>query len=244
MRTVALALTCGALAAALTGCVSESADLGRPTPVVLETPQRPVDLVAQVHGRLATRAAVRRALVEIGDGSVQSVRVVILARSPTTAERLRRLLIGLGVDPVRLTEKSWHGPGDRLVLTHTVAETVPCAAAIHPVAPDDPLPSLMNLARCTQDNNLAEMLVDPGDLVDPPRLAAQDGDSAAGAIRSWRSNRDASLPTQDTTASAGYGGGTVAGAAPTISATAGAPGTLPGPTGAAVNTTAPAPASQ
>lgn len=204
------AVTAAAVAALfLSGCISESADVGHPPPVVLETPRSPLALPASASRSAEARAAVRRAIVEIGDGDIQAVRVRIYARSPRDGDGIRRMLVGLGADPARLTLEPGRSPANRLILTRAIAETAPCANAISPADPDDPLPSLMSLARCTQDNNLSHMLVDPGDLVAPPPLSAEDGEFLVDGVRSWRKNRATGLPSQDTSgsASSGFGGG-------------------------------------
>jgi type IV pilus biogenesis protein CpaD/CtpE len=207
MSSTFAAATAIILALSLSGCISESADIGRPPPVVLETPQLALDPLTRPPRDAAARAKVRQALAEIGNGDIQSVRVRIYPRSARDGEGLRRMLVGIGVDPARLTMEPGRWPANRLVLTRAVAETAPCATAISPVDPDDPLPSLMSLAHCTQTNNLANMLVDPGDLVTPPRLSAEDGQFLVDGVESWRKNRSQGLPSQDGSASGGGGGG-------------------------------------
>lgn len=175
----------------LSGCISESADIGRPPPVLLETEQ--ADLRAPDRGPrdAAIRAKVRQAVIEMGAGDLQSVRVRIYARSAHDAEGLRRMLVGIGADPARLTVEPGRASANRLVLTRAVAETTPCATAIAPTYSGDPLPSLMSLAQCTQTNNLVDMLVDPGDLVAPPHLAPEDAQYLVNGVQSWRNGRSA-----------------------------------------------------
>jgi type IV pilus biogenesis protein CpaD/CtpE len=160
----------------------------------------------------AIRAKVRRAITEIGAGDVLSVRVRIYARSAHDGEELRRMLVGMGADPARLTVEPGRSSANRLVLTRAVAETAPCATAIAPTYAADPLPSLMSLARCTQTNNLVDMLVDPGDLVAPPRLAPEDGQYLVNGVESWRNGRSAALPSQDGRASGGSSSAGIGGA--------------------------------
>ncbi len=207
MRPTSRGAAAFALALSVSGCISESADIGRPPPIVLNTPQLAIDPPLRASRDAAARAKVRQAILETGAGDAQSVRVRIYARSARDAEGLRRMLVGIGTDPARLTVEPGRWLANRLMLTRAAAETTPCAAAIDPVEPDDPLPSLLSLAHCTQTNNLADMLVDPGDLVAPPRLAAEDGQYLVDGVESWRRDRAASLPSQDGSGSGGGGGG-------------------------------------
>ena len=133
----------------LSGCISESADIGRPPPVLLETEQAVLRASDRSPRDAAIRAKVRRAITDIGAGDLQSVRVRIYARSARDAEGLRRMLVGIGADPARLTVEPRRASANRLVLTRAVAETTPCATAIAPTYAGDPLPSLMSLAQCT-----------------------------------------------------------------------------------------------
>jgi type IV pilus biogenesis protein CpaD/CtpE len=193
----------------LSGCISigESADIGRPPPVLLETQQAGLRAPDRTPRNAAIRAKVRQAITDIGAGDVQSVRVRIYARSAHDGEQLRRMLVGMGADPARLTVEPGRSSANRLVLTRAVAETAPCAAAIAPTYAADPLPSLMSLARCTQTNNLVDMLVDPGDLVAPPRLTPEDGQYLVNGVEAWRNGHSAALPSQDGSASGGSSGG-------------------------------------
>jgi type IV pilus biogenesis protein CpaD/CtpE len=175
----------------ISGCISESADIGRPLPVLLETQQGALRAPDRTPRDAAIRAKVRRAITEIGAGDVLSVRVRIYARSAHDGEELRRMLVGIGADPARLTVEPRRSSANRLVLTRTVAETAPCATAIAPTEAADPLPSLMSLAHCTQTNNLVDMLVDPADLVAPPRLAPEDGQYLVNGVEAWRNGRSA-----------------------------------------------------
>ena len=198
----------------ISGCISESADIGRPPTVLLETQQAVLRAPDRTPRDAAIRAKVRQAITEIGAGDILSVRARIYARSAHDGEELRRMLVGMGADPARLTVEPGRSSANRLVLIRAVAETAPCATAIAPTYGADPLPSLMSLAQCTQTNNLVEMLVDPGDLVAPPRHAPEDGQYLVNGVESWRNGHAAALPRQDGSAS---GGSTVT-ATPAMSA--------------------------
>jgi type IV pilus biogenesis protein CpaD/CtpE len=197
----------------LLGCVSESADIGAPPPVLLDSEPAVLRASDRTPRDAAVRAKVRQVITEIGAGDLQSVRVWIYARSAHDAEGLRRMLVGIGADPARLTVVPGRPSANRLVLTRAVAETTPCASAISPTYTGDPLPSLMSLAQCTQTNNLVDMLVDPGDLVAPPRLAPEDAQYLVNGVQSWRNGSAAGSGS-----GSGSGGTSAAAAAPAMSA--------------------------
>jgi type IV pilus biogenesis protein CpaD/CtpE len=198
----------------LAGCLSESADIGRPPPVLLETEQAGLRASDRNPRDAAILDKVRRAMAEIGAGDLQAVRVRIYARSGRDAEGLRRILVGIGADPARLTVEAGRSPANRLVLTRAIAETTPCATAIAPTTAGDPLPSLMSLAQCTQTNNLVDMLVDPGDLVAPPRLAPEDAQYLVNGVQSWRNGRSAGSGSGGS--SGGTGGASATAVAPVV----------------------------
>jgi len=183
----------------LSGCADETANLGAPPPILLGTFQTVV--VAPSRSAGLSRTQLNDAIVSIAQGQPQSVRAEIHMRSPRASESVRRELIGLGLDPARLSVLPLRADDPRppaVVFRRKVAETIPCAAAIEPGLYDDPSPSLLSLARCQQNNNLAQMLVDPTDLVAPPRLAQQDGAYLANGVQAWRTPRAAPQPARGT----------------------------------------------
>ncbi|WP_131115272.1 CpaD family pilus assembly lipoprotein [Lichenihabitans psoromatis] len=226
------------LSALLAGCTNEAADLGRSPPVLLASVNRELVFAPhQPNGRLAWRARLKHDIAVVSDGERQAVRAHIVASSAREAETLRRALVGNGIDPSRITATAPPPPAREasVLLTRAVAGTPDCADAITPAFGGDPLPSLMSLATCTQSSNLAAMLVDPADLVAPPRLAPSDGAYLAAGVTSWRANRRTGEPSVDTTgASPDAGGGSASGgstsaAAPTTSTAASTGNTIATP---------------
>ena len=142
----------------------------------------------------------------MADGEMQAVRAQVRPDTAGDGETIRRFLVGIGLDPARLDVEP-PSPGrtrpSEVVLTRKRAVTPPCAAAIQFAYPDDPAPSLMSLARCHQANNLANMLVDPADLVAPPALAQQDGAYLAAGVQSWRADRSGPLPSESPSSPSG-----------------------------------------
>lgn len=198
----------------LSGCFNEAANLGAPPPVLLDTTRF---VVAVPRGGVPSRARLRDGILAIGEGQAQAVRADIHLRGGRESEVARRTLVGLGLDPARITVEPLRpgaGVPPAVVLSRTAAGTRPCADAIEPGTYGDPAPSLMSLAHCQQTNNLAQMLVDPKDLAAPPRLADQDGAYLADGVRAWRANRATPLPAQGTTVGDSGPGASAAGAAP------------------------------
>ncbi len=200
-RSLAFAV-CGMLLAA--GCTDEAADLGTPPGIHLSTLGR--EIVVPLDGRSTalTQRRLRKEVAVVAQGDLNAVSARIFATSAGEADGLRRALIGLGIDPARIVEASRAPPrrAHEVLLSRTAGQTTDCAAAITPAYPDDPLPSLMSLAHCTQTNNLAGMLANPADLVAPPPLGPGDGAYLTNGVRSWRANRGTGLPTVDTSSGA------------------------------------------
>jgi type IV pilus biogenesis protein CpaD/CtpE len=219
MRQPFLAALC---AIALAGCTSESADLGTPPPVSLATSSAVVAVSFQ-SGRTsaASQGRLRQAVYTVAGGELQAVRAQVRPDTAGNGETIRRFLVGVGLDPARLDVEP-PSPGrprsSEVVLTRKRAVTPPCAAAIQFAYPDDPAPSLMSLARCNQANNLANMLVDPADLVAPPALAQQDGAYLAAGVQSWRAGRSGPLPAESPpSGDQGFTAGSSAGTDPAAS---------------------------
>ncbi|WP_036049711.1 hypothetical protein [Bradyrhizobium sp. Tv2a-2] len=183
-----------ACALVLAGCANEAADLGRPVPTGLVTLHREVEAPSGSYSNKARR--LRRQAAFIAEGDMQAVRADIVAAPPGEAEVLRHVLIGAGIDPARITVSSFavlpRAPNPRrkpfIIFTRTIAAPTDCRASIDFAFPDDPSPSLMSLAHCLQTRDLAAMLVDPADLVVPPKLGRGDGAYLANGIRAWRTH--------------------------------------------------------
>ena len=201
--------------ALLAGCSNEAADLGHVPPVRLESVQRQVavPLRGGTRTNASGRIGLRRAVDELAAGDLQAVRARIDAGSVIDAEAVRRELVGLGLDPARITaghDASLTRLPPIVTLGRTIQRTADCKTAIGPALAGDPSPSFLAIARCNQANNLAAMLVDPADLFAPPALARTDGAYLVDGIQSWRTSRNVSLPaalTSDNLNGAGANGG-------------------------------------
>ena len=225
------------VALVLAGCTDTAADLGQPPPIELATARR----VLVLHLRddlglsVGERAQLEGEIAALARGDVQAVRArVQVAAATGEGESVRRALLTDGLDPARITVEpalTATRLAPVVILDRSFVHTTPCAAAIGASWRDDPSPSLMSIARCTQSNNLAAMLADPADLIAPPALAPADGAMAAEAVRDWRAQRDAGLPSAGaaTSGAGGAGAGSGAGGVPTAGAALGpaAPATAP-----------------
>jgi type IV pilus biogenesis protein CpaD/CtpE len=181
-----------AAAVMLAGCADEAAEFGRPVPVHLRTLRREV---AAPPASGSNAAWLRRQAGVIAAGDLQAVHAEIVAASQPQAESLRGALIQAGIDPVRITASARISPSRRraaIVFTRTVADTGDCRASIGFAFPDDPSRSVMSLGHCLKTNDLANMVVDPADLVAPPNLGRGDGANLANAVRSWRTPQNGS----------------------------------------------------
>jgi type IV pilus biogenesis protein CpaD/CtpE len=199
------AIVAAGMAVLLAGCADGAANFGASPPVALTTFHR--ELVFSSKASRTSNLRLRRGIDALAEGNVQAVRARILAPNIGQTREVRQALIAMGLDPSRITEATAAGRGANVsvVLFRTVATTTDCAAAIAPAFPDDPGPSLLNLSRCTQNNNLAAMVVDPADLVAPPKLGRADGAYLVSGVRSLRADRQARLPAVVTTGSGDAG---------------------------------------
>jgi type IV pilus biogenesis protein CpaD/CtpE len=168
------------------GCADEAAQIDRATGVQLVTVRRevvvPVGLASNANWLL-------RQAGFMAEADLRAVRAKIVTERPREAEVLRSTLIKSGIDPTRITTLT-SGTGTRrravIVFTRTIAETQDCRASVRFAFPDDPSHSLMSLAHCLRDNDLANTVVDPADLVASPRLENGDGAYLASGVRAWR----------------------------------------------------------
>ena len=227
-RTLAVAAILGLLPA-LTGCVDEAAELGRPPPVQLTLAGRDIAVALGGDAQLqpGARDDLRQAVSDLGGSLPLAVRARIRAASDGEAEAVRAALLGFGVDPAHIATAQTPAAGRLLPmvrLTRTFATTRSCDAAIPPARFGDMAPSLDSLQRCVEQNSLAAMLVDPADLVDPPALGPAEA-ARIGLQTAPLPPAPGSAATTDPGEPAGsYGNGaTTAGAAPVVVAKPAAP---------------------
>ncbi len=191
------------IAVLLGGCVDGTANLGAAPPVALTTSHR--ELAVALDASPAANLRLQRSIDALAAGDRQAVRARIVAPGAVQNRKARQILIGLGLDPSRIVDLFAPGRGTTVFLTRTTASTQDCAAAITLAYPNDPMPSLLSLSRCTQRNNLAAMVVDPRDLIAPPPLGHADGAYLVDGVRSWRGNRRTQLPSASTTSGGDLG---------------------------------------
>ena len=181
----------------LSGCNDPTIDLGVPPPVTL-VEQR---IVVPLHGSVERRALEDAVETLGGPQRDGSVRAVVSVASPRRAEAVREALLRLGLSPALVSLAEARG-SDTVLLSRTRAHVADCSSALA-TGPDGGVSrSVTSLGTCIQANNLAAMLVDPADLVSPPRLEPADGARAAQAVLRWRNGGAAPAGGQ---ASAGSG---------------------------------------
>lgn len=189
----------GALALLLAGCANDSPnDLGRTPPVVLTATERLVAVRLTPPDRLTgiEQDRLSDAIGSLG-GPASGLRAQVQAASETGAA-VRRGLIGLGLDPDRVTlAVTATAPADEALvsLRRTRAAVPDCGQAMASDAGADAAASLISVSRCIDARNLAAMLVDPGDLATSPHPPAGDGAAAAGSVRAWRTRQGDGLPS-------------------------------------------------
>jgi type IV pilus biogenesis protein CpaD/CtpE len=191
------------IAVLLSGCADGAVNFGAAPPIALTTAHR--ELSVALDGSRVSNLRLQRSIEALAAGDRQAVRAHIVAPSAAQNSKARQVLIALGLDPARIVDSVAPGRSTTVVLTRTTASAQDCASAITLAYPNDPMPSLLSLSRCTQRNNLAAMVVDPADLIAPPPLGHADGAYLVNGVRSWRSNRQTQLPSISTTSGGEFG---------------------------------------
>lgn len=210
------------LAALVVAGCTNGQDVGRPPPVQLVSTSRWVALLAD--GR-PDRPALSRAMAELAGNTALDADLAGLG--PGAADRARAALVGAGIDPDRIhvvlqRDLAFGGVGaPSLLLTRTQAVTASCGRGIASGWLGDVATSTDSIGRCVQDNNLAEMLADPADLIRSPVPQPASGERAARAVRLLEQGRASPLPPTTEGGAAGLQGGTVAGLNPLTNTGAG-----------------------
>ena len=213
---------------ALAGCEDSASDTGRVPLVQLVPTSRRVPLRAD---GTPDPTALAGALAALDGNTAIDADITGLSRRASAAARAA--LVGAGLDPDRVRIAP-PGPGaPELVLTTMHVATAPCDQAPHAGAFGEAASSLDSIGRCVQQNNLAEMLDDPMDLVRSPVPEPGSGERAARAVRLLDQGQQQPLPVVQQGLQAPFSGGLFGGtaaAAGTPAASQGNPllGPLPG----------------
>lgn len=175
----ALLLLPSLLAPLLAGCDDPALEQGTPPAIALSQTEAKVLLFRYGAGRVLRQQVMALA----SDGRIRDLDASIQTTSLPQRDATRALLIQLGLDPARI---SWRSYSDNvLVLTRTTAVTAPCGTALKSDWQGDVGNSITSLGTCVQANNLADMVSDPRDLAMPVTLAPTNGAVAARAVRNW-----------------------------------------------------------
>ena len=184
----------------LGGCRDYAIDKGSPPPVLLTQTQRYVVFPATWGIDTPTRNTLRQAIRYLGPPD--ATEATINAPNQQAAET-RTELLGQGVDPDRIRVGSSDGATSGVLLTHTNAAASSCNLAV--ATTSDPVLSLDSIGRCVQENNLAEMLVDPQDLVQSPVPEYEPADRPVKAIQELNHGSSSGQGAGSGTASSGGG---------------------------------------
>lgn len=163
---------------ALASCSDATVDAGRAPPVQLVASSRRVPLRAD---GAPDPAALAGALAALGGDT--AVDADIIGLGPRASAVTHAALVGAGLDPDRVRVAPPGRSAPELVLTSTHAVAAPCGRALRSDWLGDAASSLDSVGRCIQQNNLAEMLEDPMDLVRSPAPEPGSGERAARAVR-------------------------------------------------------------
>ncbi len=199
----------------LTGCEDPALERGVPPPLVVSQAQAVVPLYEFGAGRMLrsqVAALTKTARADRLDASIETL-------SRPESEAVRTLLLRLGLSPERIATRV--GPGNVVEVTRTVATVTPCRAALQPDWLGDVANSLNSLGVCVQANNLAGMVDDPRDLIEPARLAPADGAVSTLAVQRWEQGAVKQPPrTGSSTDAGGSDGADLGSGSPTPSGAA------------------------
>lgn len=179
---------------ALCSCEATQTDREKNLPVALQTEQRTVPLS---YGGTFDPDLVRQAKASLGYKTELSADVEGV--TPEQFEQILPQLVTLGLDPDRvhlapLTIR-YRAVPPRLILSRTQVALPACSKVIRSGWLGDVTPSIENVGRCVQNNNLAQMLADPSDLYRTPAFHASPAERAAFGVRRLNEGRDPALPT-------------------------------------------------
>ncbi|GAN59218.1 hypothetical protein ACI01nite_21980 [Acetobacter cibinongensis] len=178
---------------ALCSCEATQSDRVKTLPVALHTEQRTIPLS---NTGLFNQTQVQQALAALGQGTEVSVDIEGLTQ--IQSQQLLPKLLSLGVDPDRvhvapLTARYPVVP-PRMTFSRTQAVLQNCSKVIRPGWLGDVTPSIENVGRCVQNNNLAQMLADPSDLYRSPAFHASPAERAALGVRRLNLGQEPALP--------------------------------------------------
>lgn len=198
------------IASTLGGCDDPAVERGRPPLLVLMSSARSVSLDGSDEDRL-----LRRELTALGRPGNGAIRARILTLSDARAARALAILSGAGLEPDRIVRVM--DPRERVVLIRT--DTVPpdCHGALRPAWSGDVSNSLESLGQCMAAADLASMVADPADLVQPAPPSPTDGAVAVPPVQALEGVGQASAagrPSPPSAVGAGSGGTPAPTAAP------------------------------
>nr|WP_298797123.1 hypothetical protein [uncultured Acetobacter sp.] len=194
----------------LCSCEATQSDREKTLPVALHTEQRTIPLTS---GGMFDASQVQLAIADLGKQT--EISTDIIGMVPEKAEQLVPELMTLGLDPDRvhiapLTTR-YRAVPPHLVLSRTQVALADCSKTIRSGWLGDVTPSVENVGRCVQNNNLAQMLADPSDLYRSPAFHPSSAERAALSVRHLNQGQQPALPADalgtGSSASGGMAGG-------------------------------------
>lgn len=179
---------------ALCGCEATQSDREKTLPVALHTEQRTVPLMSD--GRFEEKL-LKQAMVMLGGQTEISADIVGLM--PERTEQIMSRLAALGLEPDRVHVAPMSGDYQVvrpiLILSRTQVALPDCTKIMRSGWLGDVTPSIENMGRCVQNNNLAQMLADPSDLYRAPVGHPSSAERAALGVRRLNEGQDKTLPS-------------------------------------------------
>lgn len=164
------------LASALGACDDPAVERGRPPPLALVSSARSGSLDAKDDGRL-----LRRELAVLRGTGFGAVRARILTLSDARAAWAVAILSGAGLEPDRIVRID--DARERVVLIRTDTMPPDCRGALRPSWSGDVSNSLESLGQCVAAADLAGMVADPADLVQPAPPSPAEGAVAVPPVQ-------------------------------------------------------------
>lgn len=178
----------------LCSCEATQSDREKTLPVALHTEQRTVPLWSD--GRFEGEL-LRQTVATLGGQTEISADIVGLL--PEQAEQIIPRLVALGLEPDRVhvapVSGGYQAGRPILILSRTQAVLPDCSKIMRSGWLGDVTPSVENMGRCVQNNNLAQMLADPSDLYRSPVTHPSSAERAALGVRRLNEGQDKTLPS-------------------------------------------------
>lgn len=179
---------------ALCGCEATQSDPEKTLPVALHTEQRTVPLM---YTGAFKPVLVRQAMAALGGQTEISTDIVGLEAGKAAALVPDLMALGLDPDRIHIAPVTVRYPfvQPRLILSRSQVALPDCSKVIRSGWLGDVTPSIENVGRCVQNNNLTQMLADPSDLYRSPAFHPSSAERAALGVRRLNQGQQPTLPS-------------------------------------------------